>query len=142
MSGFLLDTNVLSEFKRRTAPDSRVAGWLREADPDLLWASVLSLGEIRKGIERLAAGHRRTELDQWLERDLAHWFEHRLLPITGAIAQRWGTLAARAMERGTPLPNVDGLIAATALDHQLTLVTRNVRDFSALGVELLNPWEA
>ena len=92
MSGFLLDTNVLSEFKRRGEPDPRVRDWLRATDPDLLWASVLSFGEIRKGIERLAAGKRRTELEAWVEHDLEQWFEERLLQVTKAIAGQWGVL--------------------------------------------------
>jgi predicted nucleic acid-binding protein len=118
VSGFLLDTNVLSEFKRRGEPDPHVRGWLRTTDPDLLWTSVLSFGEIRKGIERLAVGKRRSELEHWFERDLEQWFEERLLPITKAVAERWGVLSARALDRGTPLPNIDGLIAATALEHE------------------------
>ena len=141
MIGFLLDTNVLSEFKRRAVPDPHVSAWLRATDPDLLWASVFSFGEIRKGIERLAPGRRRTELEEWLERDLEQWFEERLLPVTKAIADRWGILMAHALDRGKPLPNIDGVIAATALEHDLTLVTRNVKDFAGLGVTLLNPWE-
>ena len=142
MSGFLLDTNVLSEFKRRGQPDPHVRDWLRATDPDLLWASVLSFGEIRKGIERLAAGKRRTELEQWLERDLDQWFEERLLPVTKAIAERWGVLSARTLDKGRPLPNIDGLIGATALEHDLTLVTRNARDFAAIEVTIVNPWGA
>ena len=141
MSGFLLDTNVLSEFKRRGEPDAHVRSWLRATDPDLLWASVVSFGEIRKGIERLAVGQRRTELEQWVERDLDQWFEERLLPVTKAVAERWGVLSARALDKGTPLPNIDGLIAATALEHDLTLVTRNVKDFVGLEVTIVNPWE-
>jgi toxin FitB len=118
-----------------------VTAWLRTTDPDLIWASVLSFGEIRKGIERLAPGKRRSELDQWLNRDLDQWFEERLLPITRAIAERWGVLTARAMDKGRPLPSIDGLIAATALEHDLTVVTRNVKDFADLAVKTLNPWE-
>jgi predicted nucleic acid-binding protein len=91
VNAFLLDTNVLSEFKRRGEPDPLVRNWLRGTHPDLLWASVLSFGEIRKGIERLAAGKRRTELEQWVERDLNQWFEDRLLPVTKAIAERLGS---------------------------------------------------
>ena len=141
MNAFLLDTNVLSEFKRRGEPDPLVRNWLRGTHPDLLWASVLSFGEIRKGIERLAAGKRRTELEQWVERDLNQWFEDRLLPVTKAIAERWGVLSARALDKGTPLSIIDGLLAATALEHDLTVVTRNARDFTGLGVPILNPWE-
>ena len=142
MNGFLLDTNVLSEFKRRGEPDPHVREWLRATDPDLLWASVLSFGEIRKGIERLAVGKRRTDLEHWFEHDLDQWFEERLLPVTKAVAERWGVLSARALDYGTPLPNVDGLIAATALEHDLILVTRNVKDFVGLEVTIVDPWGA
>ena len=142
MSGFLLDTSVLSEFKRRGEPDPLVRDWLRANDPDLLWASVLSFGEIRKGIERLAASKRRTELEAWVEHELEQWFEERFLQVTKAIAEQWGVLSARALDKGTPLPNIDGLIAATAIEHDLTLVTRNVKNFTGLGVAIFNPWEA
>jgi predicted nucleic acid-binding protein len=141
VNGFLLDTNVLSEFKRRGEPDPHVRDWLRATDPDLLWASVLSFGEIRKGIERIPAGKRRSELEQWFERDLVEWFEERLLPVTKAVAERWGILSARNLDKGTPLPNIDGLIAATALESDLTLVTRNIKDFAGLEVTIVNPWE-
>lgn len=142
MNGFLLDTNVLSEFRRRGEPDPHVKDWLRAADPNLLWASVLSFGEIRRGIERLAPGRRRTALEAWLDNDLEEWFEERVLQVTKAIAQRWGVLSARALDNGTPLPNIDGLIAATAIAHDLTLVTRNVKNSAGLGITILNPWEA
>ena len=142
MRGFLLDTNVLSEFKRRGEPDPRVRAWLAATDPDLLWTSVLSFGEIRKGIERLAAGKRRAELETWVENDLQQWFEERCLQITKPIADSWGVLSARALDNGSPLPNIDGLIAATAIENDLTLVTRNVRNFAGLGIAVFNPWEA
>lgn len=142
MAGFLLDTNVLSEFKTARRSRPRVAAWLRATDPDLLWASVLSFGEIRKGIERLAVGKRRSELEHWLNHDLDEWFKERILPITRSIAERWGVLNAKALDRGRPLPSVDGLFAATALEHHLIVVTRNVTDFAELGVELSNPWDA
>jgi predicted nucleic acid-binding protein len=142
VNGFLLDTNVLSEFKRRGEPDPRVRDWLRSTHPDLLWASVLSFGEIRKGIERLASGKRRTELEGWVERDLEQWFEDRCLQVTKAVAERWGILSAQALDKGAPLPNIDGLIAATAIEHDLTLVTRNVKNFSGLSVAIFNPWES
>ena len=105
-------------------------------------SSVLSFGEIRKGIERLAAGKRRTELEAWVENDLEQWFEERFLQVTKAIAERWGVLSARALDNGTPLPNIDGLIAATDIVHDLTLVTRNVRNFTGSGVTIFDPWEA
>jgi predicted nucleic acid-binding protein len=141
VNGFLLDTNVLSEFKRIQAPNPRVVTWLRATSPDALWTSVLNFGEIRKGIERLSPGRRRTDLELWLELDLARWFEYRLIPVSKAIADRWGIIAAQALAKGVSVPSVDCLIAATALEYDLTLVTRNVGDFAGLDVEILNPWE-
>ncbi|MCX6606404.1 MAG: type II toxin-antitoxin system VapC family toxin [Acidobacteria bacterium] len=141
MNGFILDTNVLSEFKRRGPPDPRVRDWLQATPPDLLWASVLSFGEIRRGIENLALGARRTELEMWLDKDLEQWFEHRLLPVTKPIAVRWGLISAQASRHGSPLPNIDGLLAATAIEHHLTLVTRNTKDFVGVSVSLFNPWD-
>jgi predicted nucleic acid-binding protein len=98
MSGFLLDTNVISEFARPdNQPEPRVKRWLEAADPDALFASVLTFGEIRRGIERLQPGKRRTHLESWLEKDLHEWFEKRLLPVTEAIANRWGLPTAAAL---------------------------------------------
>jgi hypothetical protein len=103
MSGFLLDTNVISEFARPdNKPDQRVKQWLEAAEPDSLYASVLTLGEIRRGIEKLPPSKRRTLLETWLEKDLHEWFENRLLIIDEAIANRWGLLAAAAQRVGTP----------------------------------------
>ena len=85
MNGFLLVTNVISEFKKPTASDFRVANWLRNTNADLIWASVLSLGEIQKGIQRLPTGKRRTQLELWLEYDLELWFEQRLIPVTSPL---------------------------------------------------------
>jgi predicted nucleic acid-binding protein len=142
MSGFLLDTNVISEFARPdNKPDQRVKQWLEAADPDSLWASVLTFGEIRRGIEKLAPGKRRTHLETWLEKDLHEWFENRLLAIDEPIADRWGLLAAAAQRTGTPLAIIDGLLSATALQHKLTVVTRNSTDFINTGVPVLNPWQ-
>ena len=141
LTGFLLDTNVLSEFKRRVSPDRNVTRWLQVTHPDLLWVSVLSFGEIRKGIERLAPGQRRNQLQDWLDHDLDQWFYERVLPITRPIAERWGSLSARALDRGRPLSNIDGLIAATAIQYDLRLATRNVSEFSDLELPLVNPWD-
>jgi predicted nucleic acid-binding protein len=97
MSGFFLDTNVLSEFARPdNNPDQRVKQWLEAADPDSLYASVLTFGEIRRGIEKLPPSKRRTHLETWLAKDLHEWFENRLLVIDEAIANRWGILATAA----------------------------------------------
>jgi predicted nucleic acid-binding protein len=141
VTGFLLDTNVLSEFSRTGAPDRQVDKWLDSAPEESLFASVLTFAEILRGIELLPAGKRRTQLKEWLE-DLQTSFATRLLPVTKAVADRWAVLSAKEQLRGTPLANIDGLIAATALEHDLTLVTRNVKHFARLGVPLLNPWEA
>lgn len=134
---FLLDTNVVSEPRRRK-PDATVVAWLRDQDPDLLFISVLTLGEIALGAE--ARGRR----DPVAGRSLSTWlmsirttYEDRVLPVTGDVAETWGRLGARR-----PLPVIDGLLAATALVNRLTLVTRNVRDFDALGVRLMDPWRS
>lgn len=141
MKGFLLDTNVLSEFSRTGDPDQHVDGWLKATAEESLFASVLTFAEIRRGIELLPSGKRRTQLEQWQE-DLVASFDDRLLPVTKAIADRWAVLSAQAQRKGTPLSNIDGLIAATALEHDLTLATRNVKDFAGFGVPIFNPWEA
>ena len=139
MSGFLLDTNVPSEF-RSPRPEPRVVRWLDSVDEDSIFISVITLGELRKGCELLAAGKRRADLEQWLETEVRGWFANRILPITDAIAERWGKLDAKRQRLGLPLNTADGQIAATALEHDLTLVTRNVEDFKDLGVPILNPW--
>jgi predicted nucleic acid-binding protein len=141
VSAFLIDTNVLSEFSRRGEPDPRVKSWLKAAAPGSLYASVLTLAEIRRGIEMLPASKRRSQLEQWLEGELLESFGTNLLPVTRAIGDRWAVLSARAQQRGAPLAVIDGLIAATALEHDLILATRNVRDFLDLGVSIFNPWE-
>ena len=142
MNGFLLDTNVLSEFARPdNTPDQRVKHWLEAADPDSLYASVLTFGEIRRGIEKLPPGTRRTHLENWLAKDLHEWFDNRLLVIDEAIANRWGVLATAAQRKGTPLAIIDGLLSATAIEHKLTVVTRNSPDFVSANVPVLNPWQ-
>src|SRR5208282_5177957 len=128
MSGFLLDTNVLSEFNRRGGPDQNVKKWLEAADAGSLYASVLTFGEIRLGIELLSPSRRRTHLEDWLERDLHDWFEDRILAIDEPIANRWGVICAQAQLKGHRLSVIDALLAATALRHDLTMVSRNVSD--------------
>ena len=140
MTGFLLDTNVLSEFARAQAADQHVDRWLKVTPEETLFASVLTFAEIRRGIELLPVGKRLTQLEEWQD-DLQISFAARLLPVTKSIGDRWAVLSAQAQRRGTPLAIMDGLIAATALEHDLTVVTRNVKDFAGLGVPILNPWE-
>ena len=141
MSGYLLDTNCVSEMVR-VKPEPRVLEWMEAAEESLLHLSVLTLGEIRKRLAALPQGRRRTRLEAWLEGDLRDRFAGRILPVDAAVADRWGLLAAQAKRNGATLPIVDGLLAATALHYNLTVVSRNVRDFTAAQVTALNPWEA
>lgn len=133
---YLIDTNVLSELRRNT-PDPGVVAWFSQRPPTTLHLSVLTLGELRKGIEGVDDRMRRQSLVDWLETDLTAFFTGRILSIDGAVANRWGRLVAIA---GRPLPAIDSLLAATALEHDLVLVTRNSKDFSGLPVEIFNPW--
>jgi toxin FitB len=141
MSGFLLDTNVVSEAVQ-LRPEPNVVEWLAAIDESILHLSVLTVGEIRKGVEGLPSSQRRARLEAWLEKDLAARFAGRILPITVEVADRWGTLAAGARRRGRPLAIIDGLLAATAIHHNLTVVTRNEADFRGLPLAVLNPWQA
>jgi predicted nucleic acid-binding protein len=141
MSGFLLDTNCISELVR-VKPDARVLQWMDAADESLLYLSVLTLGEIRKGVAGLPQSKRRTHLETWLELELRSRFSGRILGIEAAVADRWGLLAAEAERKGRPLSAIDGLLAATALHYNLTIVSRNISDFAGTQVPVLNPWEA
>lgn len=135
---YLLDTNVVSELTRpRPAPP--VEAWFEEVADEALHLSVLTVGELRRGVERLPAGKRKEKLRYWLEHELPAWFGERLLPIDSAVADTWGRLQAGA-ER--TLPAIDSLLAATALHHHLRLVTRNTADFAIDGLETVNPWAA
>lgn len=134
---FLIDTCALSE-PVKPRPSPQVLAWFDTAPPETLFVSVLTLGDIRKGIEKLGDGRKRARLALWLETELPAWFEDRVLPVDRGVAEEWGRLVAR---RGN-IAAIDSLLAATALHRRLTLVTRNVADFAAMGVELLNPWQA
>jgi predicted nucleic acid-binding protein len=138
---FLLDTNVLSEFARALSADPRVDSWLKATPEELLFVSVLTFAEIRRGIELLPAGKRRTQLEAW-QSDIEISFDSRLLPVFKTVGDRWAILSAHAQRQGTPLAIMDGFIAATALEYNLTIATRNVKDFAGLGVRVFNPWEA
>ena len=134
---YLLDTNVISELVR-PKPDKSVLAWFGNVPDDALYLSTLSLGEIRKGVERLTNSSRREKLRLWLEHDLLEWFGPRILPIGPEVADRWGRLLAQAAR---PIPSIVSLLAATALHHELRLVSRNVKDFDYAGLEVINPWE-
>jgi toxin FitB len=140
MSGFLLDTNVPSELVR-PQPEPRVKTWVAAQDLDTLFISAVSFGELRKGIILRSQGKRREELEVWIETDLSILFSERILPVTRSIAERWGVLEGHRQLAGRPLNVPDGQIAATALEHDLTVVTRNVKDFAGLGVTIFNPWD-
>lgn len=133
---YLIDTNVLSELRRKN-PNAGVVAWIAQRPPVTLHISVLTLGEIRKGIAGLADEARRMKLADWLEADLPAFFTGRILPVDAQVADRWGRMVAAA---GRPLPAIDSLLAATALAHDLILVTRNVKDFADLPLQVISPW--
>ena len=128
MKGYLVDTNIPSELTRKQ-PDMHVAAFLKNVAQEDVFLSVMTVGEICKGIAALPVSQKRKVLQHWLEKDVRSWFGDRILPVTEAIAERWGDLAATAKQRGITVAVVDGVIAATALHHNLILVTRNVKDF-------------
>lgn len=136
---FLLDTNVLSE-AQRPGGNPRVREKLLATPEDDQFISVISIGEIACGIEKLAQGKRRRELELWLGQTETNFADH-LLPITRDIAQLWGELTAKLAKKGRILHPADGLIAATALHHGMQLMTRNSSDFETTGVLLSNPWQ-
>jgi predicted nucleic acid-binding protein len=140
MTGFLLDTNCISEVVRLKS-DPHVMAWIEVAEEEVLYLSVLTLGEIRKGLAALPQGKRRSRLETWLEEELQARFSGRILSIDAAVADRCGLLAAAAKIKGTPLSAIDGLLAATAILHNLTIVSRNVGDFRNTQAPVVNPWE-
>lgn len=133
--GWLIDTNIISEWVR-PRPDPAVVRWLEEVDEERVFLSVVSLAEIRFGIERLAPGRRRTRLDQWLREELPIRFEGRIVAVDEDVADACGRLMARARSAGRGLGAMDALIAATSLSCDLVLATRNRADFEALGIGL------
>lgn len=133
---YLIDTNVLSELRRRE-PDASVVTWFEERPATTLYLSVLTLGELRKGVEALPQGKHKLNLMDWLDVDLPQFFSGRILSVNLEVADRWGRLLATTKQ---PLPAVDSLLAATAMTYDLCLVTRNVRDFNHPGLEVINPW--
>lgn len=136
---FLLDTNVLSE-AARPEPDPGLARWLEAQSSLELSISVLTLGEIRKGILLLPESTKRERLHRWLRAELTRQFTDRIVPVDEAVALAWGRLSAEGRESGRRLPVIDGLLLASAAVHDLTLVTRNERDCGGRGVPVLNPW--
>jgi len=140
VSGFLLDTNVISELVK-PRPQANVTAWIESTDESLMYLSVLTLGEIRRGIAVLPQSRRRATLEAWLDKDLRARFENRILDVDQEVADRWGLLTAAARNSGIALPVIDGLLAATALEHNLTLVTRDTGQIPSMGVAVFNPWQ-
>lgn len=133
---YLLDTNVICELVK-PVPSKKVLAWFEPINNERLFVSVLTLGEIRKGVECLPNSAKKTKLLIWLENELPAWFETRILPIDAAVADCWGRLEAKYKR---PLPTIDTLLAATAIHHDLALITRNTRDFNIAALRLINPF--
>ena len=136
---YLLDTCVISEFVA-AQPSEKVISWLADLDPETVYLSVVTLGEIQKGIEKLPASKRKEALRTWLKDDLLVRFHDRLLPLETGEMLAWGTLISKVEAKGKPMPLIDSLIAATALHHDLVVVTRDQDDFAPSGARLFNPW--
>ena len=136
---YLLDTCLISELVKKE-PNSAVVSWLDEQDEQTLFLSVLTLGELQKGISKLPAGTRRVELQAWAEHDLVERFTGRIIDIDLETAQFWGRLQGESEQRGESLPVMDSLIAATATVHGLIVVTRNIKDIERCRIRVCNPW--
>lgn len=137
---YLLDTCVISEFVK-PSPELNVIHWLNAVDPEQIFLSAVTIGEIQFGISNCPPSNRRTELEVWLNDSLFHQFADRILPLDREVFLTWGQITAQQRQQGTPMGVMDSLIAAVALHHRMVLVTRNVSDFTIPGISLLNPWE-
>lgn len=137
---YLLDTNVISELISKR-PDQKVAEWLDHLDPNTVYLSVITIGEIRKGIEKLRPSRRKDKVKEWLEGDLLIRFQGRILEVTTEVMLVWGELTGRLEKEGRPITAVDSLVAAIALEGNYRLVTRNEHDFQHTGVTIFNPWK-
>lgn len=137
---YLLDTCVISEIIR-PQPSINVTKWIKKEDENNFYISVLTIGELHKGIEKLDESERKEELHNWVENDLKERFWTRIIDIDQQTAVAWGKIQGIAERVGKPMPAIDSLIAATGITHHLTVVTRNTSDMEESGVALLNPWE-
>ena len=138
---YLLDTNVISELIAKQ-PNIQVVEWIDSRDPNMVYLSVITIGEIRKGIEKLPPSKRRETVTTWLETDLLLRFHGRIVAITTEIMLAWGELTGRLEQEGHPIAAIDSLIAASALRGKYHLVTRNDDHFQYVGVPLINPWKS
>ncbi|MBK9714653.1 MAG: type II toxin-antitoxin system VapC family toxin [Kouleothrix sp.] len=137
---YLLDTNVISELVARH-PNQNVVDWLDRLEPETVYLSVITIGELRKGIEKLVPSRRKDELTRWLTSDLLRRFADKIVDITADVMLVWGELTGRLEREGKSMPAIDSLIAASVLEGNFTLVTRNDNDFQHAGIPLLNPWK-
>lgn len=137
---YLLDTCVISELVAKQ-PNPKVLAWIDSVDPDGVFLSVITIGEIAKGVEKLPNSKRKQELTDWLENELLIRFQDNLIELDANILMLWGKIIARLELKGQTIPAIDALIAASALERGLILVTRNVSDFDGTGVEILDPWD-
>ena len=137
---YLLDTNVISELIAKQ-PDADVVDWIDQLNPDSVYLSVMTIGEIRKGIAKLPASKRRENLERWLFEDLFVRFHNHILPLDVNVLLAWGQLTGELAANGINLPAIDSLIAATVLHYRYTLVTRNEADFQHTGITVVNPWK-
>ena len=138
---YILDTNVVSELVAQE-PNHHVIQWIDSIDPESIFLSVISIGEIKKGIEKLPDSKRKERFLSWLEQDLLVRFRDHIIPLDFSALLTWGQLAADLEKVGKPMPAIDSLLAATALETGYTLVTRNTADFESAGIRLLNPWDS
>jgi len=136
---YLFDTNVLSELTAKN-PDASVVAWVENIDQENIFLSVVAIGELKKGIEKLPGSKKKKDLISWLENDLLVRFGERIIPLDLPVMLVWGTMVAELEKAGTPLPAIDTLLAASLSQRGLTLVTRNTKDFEPAGIPLINPW--
>lgn len=137
---YLLDTCVISELVKKK-PNSEVVKWISKADENNLFISVLTIGEIHKGIEKIPESRRKENLYNWVNYELKERFKNRIIDFDLHAATIWGKAQAISEQSGKNMPSIDGLIAATGIAYDLTVVTRNTKDMEVSGVSLLNPWE-
>ena len=136
---YLIDTCVISELVK-PVPNIRVTNWLQSASADALFLSVLTIGEVRKGLVKLPDSKKKEKLTLWLN-SLLKDYNDRIIPIDLTVSENWGIIQGNAEKSGTPMSTIDGLIAAAASTHNLTLVTRNESDFTPGQIPIMNPWE-
>ena len=137
---YLLDTCVISEIIKKK-PSKKVTKWVKKEDESNFFISVLTIGELHKGIEKLTESKRKEKLHNWVENDLKERFWNKIIDIDMQVATIWGKIQGVAERAGKPMPTIDSLIAATGIAHHITVVTRNTSDMEESGVVLLNPWK-